>query len=302
MRRSTIVGVGIVALLAVGLGAAALRGDWFRDAPSLARDERISASAVIAPRTHMFGDTVTAQLDLVFSRIFVPVGSVRVRPSFKPYDVNSSSRSRTDHGKTTRLTYVYRLSCLTRACVPSDEGTTTFPPAVVSYTLPGFGGPSRANVAWPTVTAAARVSPAERERPELRATVRPLPAPTYSIQPTRLAALSLAGALALVLLAAALLAPALPRSLGLRLPAWARRRTRPVSPLERALARVQAAEGSGNGDERRALEHLAVELAGSGEAGLARAARRLAWSPGRPPAAGIGELSSEVKRLIGAAR
>ena len=301
MRRSRFVAIGVVALVMISLGAAALRGGWFRAQPTLARDERISANALIAPRTHMFGDRITARLDLVFSRIFVPVATVHVRASFKPYGIESWSRSRTDHGKTTQLTYVYRLTCLTQACLPTDERTTKLPPAVVSYTLPGFGGPSHANVAWPTVTAAARVGPADREQPELRAAVRPLPAPTYRIEPTLLAALSLGGALVLVLVAAALLVPALPRSLGLRWPSWARSRTRPLSPLERALARVRAAGANGSGDERRALEHLAVELAVSGEAGLARDARRLAWSPERPPADGLRELRVEVERLIGGA-
>jgi hypothetical protein len=284
----------------VALGAAAIRGGWFRGEPTLARDERISANAVITPRSHLFGDPVTARLDLVFSRIFVPVGSVNVRATFAPYKVESVSRLRSDHGDSTRLLYVYRLTCLTRACVPNDELTPRLPPAVVSYELPGFGGPSSANVDWPTVTSAARVGPAERERPELRATVRPLPAATYRISPTRLAALSLAGALALVLLAVALLVPALPRSLGLCLPAWARRRTRPLSPLEQALARVRAANANGGGDERRALEQLAVQLAVSGEDTLARDARRLAWSPGRPATEGVDDLSSQVEQVIGA--
>jgi hypothetical protein len=71
--------------------------------------------------------------------------------------------------------------------------------------------------------------------------------------------------------------------------------------LERALARVRAAGANGGGDERRALEHLAVELAVSGEAGLARDARRLAWSPERPPADGLRDLRVEVERLLGGA-
>jgi hypothetical protein len=65
---------------------------------------------------------------------------------------------------------------------------------------------------------------------------------------------------------------------------------------------VRAAAANGGDDERRALEQLAVELAGTGEGGLARDARRLAWSPGRPPADRIEELSGEIEQLIGAAQ
>ena len=45
--------------------------DWFGDEPTLATDERISASAAVTPRSHMFGDPVRARLDLVFSRRFL---------------------------------------------------------------------------------------------------------------------------------------------------------------------------------------------------------------------------------------
>jgi hypothetical protein len=302
----TRVRIGIVAgvvLVAAAVAAVGIHADWFRSERTLARDERISANAFISPRTHMFGDPVTARLDLVFSRIFVPANSVHVRARFKPYVLAASTRTRTDHGTTTRLTYVYRLTCLTQACLPADERTTTLPPAVVSYSIPAFGGPSHSDVAWPTVTAAARLGPEDRERPEFRAALRPLPAVTYRIRPTLLAALSLAGALILVLIAVALLVPALPRSLGLRRPSWLRRRTRPQTALERALDRVRAAAGAnGAGDERRALEQLAVELAVSGEAGLARDARRLAWSPQRPEAEGLRDLGVEVERVIGESR
>jgi hypothetical protein len=303
MTRGRVAIVAGVVLVVVAVAAVGIQQGWFRSERTLARDERISADAFISPRTHMFGDPVTARLDLVFSRIFVPAESIHVKAAFKPYLLASSTRTRTDHGKTTRLTYVYRLTCLTQACLPANERTMKLPPAVVSYSIPGFGGPSHSNVNWPSVTVAARLGPADRERPEFRAALRPLPAATYRVRPTVLAALSLAGALLLLLIAAALVVPALPRSLGLRRPSWLRRRTRPLTALEHALARVRATAGAnGAGDERRALEQLAVELAVSGETGLASDARRLAWSPERPGVEGLRELGAEVERVIGEAR
>jgi hypothetical protein len=298
----TLVAIGIVAVVVIALGVAAWRGGWFSDDATLARSDRVSATAVITPRSHLFADTVGARLDLVFSRTFVPVGSVHVDASFTPYVVQTSSRRRTDHGDSTRLTYLYRLSCLALGCLPKGgEKTFELPKAIVTYGS-GSGGASSARVTWPNLTVAARVGPADREQPELQASLRPLPGPSYRIRPAVVTGLSLAGALVLLIVAVVLLAPALPRTLGLRVPAWARRRQRPLTPLERALARVRAAGSNGSGDERRALEHLAVELAGSGETGLARNARRLAWSPGRPPADGLRDLSTEVERVIEMAR
>jgi hypothetical protein len=158
------------------------------------------------------------------------------------------------------------------------------------------------HIGWPAVSVASRRVVRFQVRPLLAAHLRPLPDVTYRVRPNVLAAVSLAGSIALLLLAVGLLFPALPRRLGVRRPAWLRRRVRPLTPLEQALARVRAAAANGGNDERRALEQLAVELAGSGEGGLARDARRLAWSPGRPPAHGIEGLSDEVERLIGAGR
>jgi hypothetical protein len=157
-------------------------------------------------------------------------------------------------------------------------------------------------VGWPAVSIASRRLVRFQVRPLLAAHLRPLPAMTYRVRPGVLAAAALAGSIALLLLAVGLLVPALPRRLGVRRPAWLKRRVRPLTPLEQALARVRAAAANGGEDERRALEQLAVELAGTGEGDLARNARRLAWSPQRPPADGIEELSGEVEQLIGAER
>jgi hypothetical protein len=198
--------------------------------------------------------------------------------------------------------YRYRLWCVTFACLPRTERQLTPPRTVVTYTRAGAGSPRTQYVVWPRTTVASRRQLRIQGRPLLAAHVRPLPAVTYRVRPGVLAATSLVGALLLLLLAIALLVPAVPRSLGVRRPSWLHRRARPLSPLEQALERLRAAAANGNGDERRALEQLAVELAGSGEGDLARDARRLAWSPGRPDDEGVAGLSADVERLIGAPR
>jgi hypothetical protein len=251
----------------------------------------------MSPRSHLFGDEVTARLDLLFSTAFVSPSSVRTEISFTPYRVDVASRSSSQEGAMTRFSYVFRLSCLTSACLANSERVITLPHALVSYSAPAGGGPRVTSVAWPALTTASRLAPSERQQLRLRTPATRLPAPTYRLTPALLSALALGGAIVLLVAAAALLLIVMPNSL--RLPARLRRRPRSLSPLEQALARVRAASANGAGTERRALEQLAVELSGSGELDLAGDARRLAWSPGRPPAEDVGELASRVEMLIG---
>ena len=295
---AALLGIGGLALCLV---IAAVRLGWFRPAPSLPDDARVAATATISPRSHYFADIVTARLELLFRRDRVPPSSVRVTAPFTPYTVVSRSATRTDAGNTTHLLYRFRLWCVTFACLPRGERKLAPPRAVVTYT-PAGGAPRTLYVVWPRTMVSSRRVLQLQGRPLLAAHVRPLPAVTYTVRPWVLAAVSLAGALLLLLLAVALLVPAIPRSLGIRLPAWLRRRPPRLTPLEQALARLRTTSANGNGDERRALEQLAVELAGSGESGLARDARRLAWSPGRPDGDGVAGLSADVERLIGASR
>jgi hypothetical protein len=297
-RRWTIAGLGAAAL-AGAIGAALVLGGWLDQGATSVPREGMTARATMSPRSHLFGDEVTARLDLLFSTASVPASSVRVEASFVPYRVEAASRSSSQQGSTTRFSYVFRLSCLTSACLANGERVVTLPRALVSYSVPAGGGPRVIRVAWPQLTTASRLGPTERQQARLRTPAARLPAPTYRITPALLAALALGGALVLLLVAAGLLLAVMPDSLRLGLPALLRRRPRQLTPLERALARVRAASANGDGDERRALEQLAVELGGSGELELAGDARRLAWSPGRPPAGDVGELASRVESLIG---
>ena len=298
-RRWTIAGLIGATTLAGAIGAALVLGGWLDEGATSVPRAGITARATMSPRSQLFGDEVTARLDLLFSTAFVSPSSVRVETSFTPYRVDAVSRSGSQEGATTRFSYVFRLSCLTSACLANGERVMTLPHALVSYSAPAGGGPRMTSVAWPALTTASRLAPTERRQLRLRTPAARLPAPTYRITPALLAALALAGAVVLLLVAAALLLTVVPDSLRLRLPAQLRRRPRPLSPLERALARLRAASANGGGDERRALEQLAVELSGSGELDLAGDARRLAWSPGQPPAGDVGELASRVETLIG---
>jgi hypothetical protein len=297
-RRWPIAGLGAAAL-AGAIGAALLLGGWLDEGATSVPRAGITARATVSPRSHLFGDDVTARLDLLFSTARVSPSSVRVEVSFTPYRVDVASRSSSHEGAMTRFSYVFRLSCLTSACLANGERLITLPHARVSYSAPAGGGPGVASVAWPALTTASRLASTDpKQLPlRLRTPAARLPAPTYRLTPALLEALALGGAIVLLVVAAALLLTVAPESL--RLPARLRRRPRSLSPLERALARVRAASANGAGNERRALELLAVELSGSGELDLAGDARRLAWSPGRPPAEDVGELASRVETLIG---
>ncbi len=295
---AALLGIGGLALCLV---IVAVRLGWFTPAPSLPDDARVAATATITPQSHYFADIVTARLELLFRHDRVPPASVKITAPFTPYTVVSRSATRTDVGNSTRLVYRFRLWCVTFACLPRGERKLAPPRTVVTYT-PAGGKPRTLHVLWPRTMVSSRRVLQLQGRPLLAAQVRPLPAVTYNIRPWVLAAVSLAGALLLLLLAIALLVPAIPRSLGVRRPAWLRRRPPRRTPLELALARLRTASVNGNGDERRALEQLAVELAGSGEGDLARDARRLAWSPGRPDEGGVAVLDADVERLIGSSR
>ncbi len=300
-RHPTALAMLIVGALAVWVAVIAVRAGWFRSAPDLPAGPRVAATSAITPRAHYYGDRVTAELELLFRHDKVPVKSFTVTAPFSPYTVLGSEVTRTDAGDATRLVYRFRLLCITTDCLPQNRRSVTLPRATIRYTPIGAAEQTQ-RVGWPAVAIASRRLVRFQARPLLAAHLRPLPAITYRVRPNVLAAAALIGSIALLLLAVGLLFPALPRRLGVRRPAWLKRQVRPLTPLEQALARVRAAAANGGDDERRALEQLAVELAGTGEGGLARYARRLAWSPGRPPADGIDELSGEVEQLIGAPR
>src|SRR6185312_9131205 len=132
------------------------------------------------------------------------------------------------------------LLCITAACLPQNRRGVTLPRATVQFTPTG-GVLQTKRVGWPAVSIASRRIVRFQSRPLLAAHLRPLPEMTYRVQPSVLAAAALGGSIALLLLAVGLLFPALPRRLGVRRPAWLKRRVRPLTPLEQALARVRAA-------------------------------------------------------------
>jgi hypothetical protein len=294
----------VAVLVAVGTLAAIakLRGDRGIEGPILTTD-LIAVRADVLPHEHLFGDSLTAQVDVLLDRAFVKPESVQVKENFAPFRVQDVRREREDLADTTHLKFVYRLDCLRREpCLPDEEGRRYELPEVrVSYVVTEIGDRTTTRVPVPVLTAASRLRGANLAKPAFRADPREVPAPTYRVSPTVLAAAALGLAGLLVLAALVLILPLVPIGFVQR---WrARRRLARRSDLERALAHLRATAPEGGSDDvRPALERLASELGRVRSDDLALHTRRLAWSEPPPVEDDIGGLSDDVERVISEGR
>jgi len=275
----------------------------------------LATSRELTPSAHLFGDIVHARLDVIVDRDELDPDRVRAVVDFLPYRIQGGiTRSRDDFSHFSRLRWEATLRCITIACVPSRLGsvlggqegrgerrTYRFKPARIVLDNLETGNARRLReVFWPPLDAISRLSPDEAQIPqyaslgpggEFRATLAPVDEPSY-----RAPAWLVAGAL----LAAALALLALPATLVVR----ELRRRRPqqetserLSPLERALQRVEHVRDHGDAEEQReALEALASELDGDGRAARVRA---LAWRPDAPRADETTALVTELRRADG---
>jgi hypothetical protein len=264
----------------------------------------IAVRADVFPHEHMFGDQLTAQVDVLLDRAFVKPESIQVEENFAPFQVQGKvQRSREDLGGTTHLRFVYTLDCLrSEQCLPEEDGRTyELPEARVSYVVTEIGDRTTTRVEIPVLTGGSRLLGANLNEPTFRADPRAVPEPTYRISPSLLAAgaLSLAGLL--VLAALVLLVPLVPIGFVQR---WrAARRARRRTDLERALAHLRATAPNGGTEEvRPALERLASELGRAENDDLAVQTRRLAWSEPPPVEDEIEPISEDVERVISEGR
>jgi hypothetical protein len=240
----------------------------------------------LSPRTSAFGDTVTAELRLLFDRRRVDPAQVRLLHRFLPYREHTTVE-RVDDGNLTALTYTIELDCLTNYCLPSGS-PTGFP---ITRILTG-SGPMR-EVEWPPFEVVTRLSrePAAPEGtgeeadswpPVWRAAVS-VPEPGYRVRPSLLAWV-VGGAGAVLLMGSAAAGLVLLRRGRLL-------REREVSPLDRAVALLKAART--DEERREALEALALAL--DDVERLAQPARELAWSQSSPSADAAAELAQLAK-------
>jgi hypothetical protein len=294
LRIALLLGAAVVVLVAVAALLVLSAED--DDAPVLG-GELLVASTSLDPQGHLFGERVTARLDIAYDTEQVRPESIRGRPRFGPYTVVATRETRESFGTVARIRREYELDCLTARCLAPKRGFFAFTPVAVQYVTTTGPGLQPTSAEWPELRVASRTGARDLERLRLRADVRDLPAVSYRVRPGVVASAgyllaALAALAGLLLLARALNARAL---LG---QALAHRRSR-LSPLERALALVRRATERGEADgSRRALERLAGELRRSRSAGLARDASRLAWRRDQPSGDSVDPLSTEVERVI----
>lgn len=292
----------LVVLAAAGCGGGA------DDIPALPAGSFVSANGSIGPSIHLFGDTISSELDVVVDKSRLDPGRVSVKTLFEPYKaIGTTQVTRSDAGNLAHLSYRAEYRCLTRPCLTSTLGTITNPegaaprtfrfrPAEVRYTDPGAKDSRLLRVVrFAPVEAVTRINAQDVTQVygfPFRGSFTPLPALTKRVSPTTLA-------LILVLLAALLLL--LPAAL---ITCWIHSRRQPPppepepepTPLERAIALVEWSLTRENGAERRAaLDALATELDGLESNGLADETRVAAWSPRSPSPADATTILTQVK-------
>jgi hypothetical protein len=297
-------GAVLVVLLTGGCG-----GD--SDIAALPPGSYVDASGSLSSAIQLFGDTLSADVDVVVDRRRLDPGRLTVKAAFTPYEkIGETEVERHDAGDLSRLRYRLRLRCLERACLTATIGTIVdpaggaprvfrFAPAQLLYNDPGAKQPRLLrSVRFPQLEAVSRINGQEANQVygfPFRSTLWPLPAATYRLSPAALAAVLFAIAITLLVLPAVLLAR------------WLRRRRPQVeeappelTPLERAVALVEWAQSRENGADRRAaLEALAVALSDVDSDELADETRLAAWSAPAPSVDEGDRILSVVKEAHG---
>ena len=301
MRRLALVGLVLV-VLAAGCGGGG------GESSAVPKFRAIGVTRSFEPKEAFWGQPVTANVNIVVDKRKLDPDRIRLDPKLFPYRRYTPLRvTRHDSGNFARLNYSVGLRCLYYSCLPTridfpgvipyrDQKVTRLQPWHIFYDDPKTKKPRHlARVFWPTLE---RVSNLDLTDAQVTFQQQPgrlsldlLPAVSYRLPVPLVAAL-------LLLLAAALLV--FPVWLLVR---WYRSRrppppppAPPLPPLERALLLVEWARDRVDGVERReALEELAFRLDETGRDGLARSARRLAWSTPSPSPDAADELVKEVR-------
>ena len=284
--------------------------------PHGSRARPVRVGAELTPRTPLFGDTVTAQVEFAGDVKKIVPGSVRVASTFGPYrKVSEPVLVRKVAGDAEYVVWTAKLRCLDRLCVPGKaEKRVTFPRAHVTYSLRPSGAGAAVvsrtlSVAWPALVLYSRVDPVEvqasdpRGEPPWRADIASLLNVTYRAPPDGAAAAAFGLSALLGFVAVALVAP-LRRREGSGAPSLADAPApapAPLTPLELALQRLEhPADDEEAGDMRRALELVAGELGIRGERDLRTSAQQLAWSARGPDAEAARELATRVREATAA--
>jgi hypothetical protein len=297
--------VGVVTTLAI-VALAGLGGEEELAGQAVSGQAEVTAKADVTPRTHLFGDTLTARIDVVVDRDAVGPELPRVVRSFAPYAVERVTTARRDAGRFSQLRYTFRLRCLREACLStSGRARVRFEPVRVLYR--SAAGEARVvRATWPPVELYSRLASVPKEEQSSsrfntpvmapwRADLTALPPVSHRSSPTLIIALLLLAAGLLVLPACVLVYLALPWRASPSWESWLAQ----LPPIERALAVLERARTHGDATaRRRALERLGMELRVRGAEELAREALELAWTEATPTSEAILRLEQHI-RLAG---
>ena len=248
----------------------------------------LRAVAALNSVSVLYGDPVTAQVEVDYDPRTVSPATIRVRPSFVPYVVSSPPVVESRDAGAVR--FRYSLLCVTDGCLPTRGARVLH---LEPVTVTGLAGTRTltATAAWPTLRIYSRLSPSDLTRIRFRRPISP-PSPAYRLAPGPLAA-GLIGAAALFTLAAMILALA-------ALTGRVRRaRATSLPPLELAIAYVRDSARRPEPDRRRALGFLADAVDDRGDSTLAAAASDTAWSKSPPTPAAAEKLADRAGGLDG---
>lgn len=282
MKRAVFAAI-LVALATAAPAAAVL--------PRPAAAKPLRATTSVSPPVELFGNAVTARVSVIADTTRVDPAKLGVVVKFAPFvPVGEPREIQTGSGRYVQTTWIWKLRCLTIACIPSSLSSDVyddfgFPPAQVR--APGRHGTTTyaTDAFFPPVRVLSEISPREKSLILLKGDVQWLyqlsPASGDSFTLSPVLAFWLAVALGGLCAAAALiLAGRLIRRQ--HAPLAATGAAVPGSHLERALALFFWANARGDETlQRKALERVADELP-LDVLELSEITRELAWSPDAP--------------------
>ncbi len=272
-----------------------------------AAGEPIDVTAGLAPRIVLFGDTLTATVDVTVDRSRVVPGSVRVVQDFVPWGlVRPPARERHDADRATHIRTTYTLRCIISPCVPQrDTASLEFDPVRVTYRENGVKKQQAAEARWPVLVVRSQLVADDFSQPGAasspwRADTATLPAVSYRFSPGVVRIVALAAGALFAIAGIALGVLAVPRRRKKAPPPEPEPEPEPMlPPLEHALTLLEAeVPANGAADRRKALELVAEAMEERDDRRLARRARGMAWSEDVPVPGETKGLAAEVRALL----
>jgi hypothetical protein len=112
-RRTVLLLVSAAAAVVLAAATWLVLGGEDEEAPVLGGGELLVASTSLEPQGHLFGEQVTARLDIVFDAALVRAESIRGQPRFAPYTVVARRDEQESFEDVARIRREYVLECLT---------------------------------------------------------------------------------------------------------------------------------------------------------------------------------------------